>query len=1146
MSQTLTLSPTRTVEPPRSIKCPFAEQEFQNIRAHHGTLASTGCTKEFCQAGRAIHTDEPRIGENRSLSSVEQDAQNFLLELYREGFYNGEEAFQKRKEQVLSEIRAGAIEGIVRHDRSRGLVAGNWTQTAKELKFGVQRAWRNSRKCIMRSHCEELELCDFRTVRSSEGMATQLLKAVRRAFNEGNIQPTAFVFPPREINSRGPMIWNHQILQFAGYDAGDGSVIGDPMSVELTKCTYCISHIYLFILIANDVAIIDLGWEPPQEKGKWDLLPLVTMADHDDKPYIAEIPADIGKLVDIRHPAYMAEFEKLNLKWVPFPALTRLGFDIGGVQYSAAPFIGWQVTSRISTLPNADLSRFMDAEIGVRNLADPFRYNVGQDIIREIGLTNGKFNDDVEEFEDLHESEKLWMMSRAQAELNYAVHWSFSQARVTITDSLTASKKYSRYDDDFQKKTGFRLPSDPYWLAPPQGSIIPLWHRGGAPNYQPKPMICKHVQDPLKAWEREKNRGLPALGPPRYAPTLHTPVDVFAQLDIREGTVPNIKIKTRPCVEKVRVGVGATIQELICPHNDPGTLISVYYCSAGTIAERLAAKLHKWVQKLVRGSSFISLKPHIEPLNNVRGSDLIAKNIILVVASSTGQGEIPNGEAFTELCEQLMLSAPPGHFRDFKFSILGNGDSRYSNTFNGGAIKLHGHFKRLGGIPLAGGLFNGDIAMNPFPLGSLKTWLTKLEPSLTQTAVQSVQWIQRPGATTITKNNFASPVTISVLPSQGNVQQYDNHQQQLLSTLKDGAVVSTSPQAQKEGFGSLLLDLSVSGQMFEEMSCIQVLPINASSKVRRALLALHIQPSTNTNLSLEGTNLSYTKFLTEFVDLELPFMKFEWLDSIPSAASQGLTKDSFGKLSILEALESLNSIITPLCTDDAIDIRRKLCLDMPLLRTRTYSLASSHLYNSRLKKSADTINSERKICVMTKIIPGGRFSSTFLTESPHPALLKYRIVDSLCGPQLRRNYLAPFIIVAIGAGFGPVRALLQWRIATTVAAGRTLPPLKRGVSLFLGLKECDIELCLDVLNEALALDLIDVLNVVISNAEKRRVYAELPRHGRLVREKVVKGRGVVFVCASKDAEEGTRRAFDGVLGGSVKEILGERYLREVF
>ena len=262
------------------------------------------------------------VGENRSLQVVEQEAIDFLRVLRAEGVYDTEDSFQSRLDQVLGEIKTGSVKGVAREDHSYTLVAGTWTQTRQELEFGIRRAWRNARKCIMRSHCDELRLCDLRGITSSTDMVTELVSRVSDAFNGGNVHPTAFVFPPRNANARGPMIWNNQILQFAGYEIEGGAVMGDPMSVELTS------------------AIIDLGWQPPEPRGRWDLLPLVAMAEG-DSPAMIELPANLRKLVDIRHPKYTTEFERLDLKWVAFPALTRLGFDIGGVQYTAAPFIGW-------------------------------------------------------------------------------------------------------------------------------------------------------------------------------------------------------------------------------------------------------------------------------------------------------------------------------------------------------------------------------------------------------------------------------------------------------------------------------------------------------------------------------------------------------------------------------------------------------------------------------------------------------------------------------------------------------------------------------------------------------------------------------------------------------------------------------------
>ena len=52
----------------------------------------------------------------------------------------------------------------------------------------------------------------------------------------------------------------------------------------------------------------------------------------------------------------------------------------------------------------------MDAEIGVRNLADSFRYNVLPDIVEALGLADGIIGEIAESFEDLPEYERLSML----------------------------------------------------------------------------------------------------------------------------------------------------------------------------------------------------------------------------------------------------------------------------------------------------------------------------------------------------------------------------------------------------------------------------------------------------------------------------------------------------------------------------------------------------------------------------------------------------------------------------------------------------------------------------------------------------------------------------------------------------------------
>ncbi|KAI9704975.1 MAG: hypothetical protein M1836_006755 [Candelina mexicana] len=1111
-----------------SARCPFQTPEFHKVRENHTTLASTGCTKEFCQAGRAIHTDEPRIGENRSIRVVEQEAEGFLQELYNENFFKNKEEYEVRLKHVQADIRNNAVEGLIRQDKTHGLIGGNWTQTPRELEFGLRRAWRNARKCIMRSHCEELELCDLRSVTSSAGMARELIRGISKAYNSGIIKPTAFVFPPRMPMKRGPMIWNSQVLAFAGYEAEDGSIIGDPMSVQLTK------------------EIIDLGWEPPEQRGRWDLLPLVTMADG-DLPVIAELPSNLRKLVEIRHPQYNAEFEGLDLKWVPFPALTRLGFDIGGVQYTAAPFIGW----------------FMDAEIGVRDLADSFRYNVLPDIINALDLTRGRFVKGVDSFEDLPEYERLAMLSRAQSELNYAVHWSYLRAKVNMTDTLTASMKWCHYDDEFEKRNGYRLPADPYWLAPPQGSIVPLWHRGGAPNYQPKPMICKHVEDPTKAWAREKQDWSIPSKPLRSVALLtehkHTKVQMSSddwRLSMLRKAVaqkPRKQIPSRAPLIAQPQQYGAIVYTREPIETAPtNTSIAILYCSAGTIAKKIANKLYERVATLIKGSSAVALCPSIETLDTLEVSDLTLDKILLVVVSSTGQGDIPaNGSEFSDMCSKLS-STPEA--RGFRYAIFGNGDSRYVTTYNGAATKVDEHLRQVGGIRLAGEVFAADTAVETFPLSAFSLWWDKLQITIRDLATnrlekQIVCSVEECGSDSDTLSEG------SMNGCMGDTERYRNHGQQLRFHFQEATLIASSPEVDEDHQGSLLLTLDVGNTPYEDLSCIQVLPVNSPSKVLRALKALCVDGCTKVDVipSSSGENPTYETFLSEYVDLELPFREFRWLRATKYTSATSLAEEIRSKSSILDVLEFLHDKNTLAYVRDA-SLRHEMCMDMPLLQTRNFSVASSLNYlktcDPRWRPHQDSDGN--KVDIMVKIHPVGRFSNAFLRDCSMPASLKIYFMDSISSDRLRDHRLSPLIVVATGAGFGPVRCLLQHRIyiaQNELAAGSSLTAQRTyGISLFLGFKCSDIALAKEILDEAAKWKLVHSLCIVPSNAEKVRVYDKLKAEDakKELRAKLLEQNGVVFVCTNPSAAKATKAAFKDVLGGNVVRLLGERYVEEVF
>lgn len=414
----------------------------------------------------------------------------------------------------------------------------------------------------------------------------------------------------------------------------DGTILGDPARKQITQ------------------DIIALGWTPPCPKTKWDILPIVAMAENDE-PAIGILPKEITELVHITHPSYPT-IDSLNLNWVKFAALSRLGFDIGGVQYTASPFIGW----------------WMDAEIGVRNLADTFRYNALPSIVKAIG-----WKETSTPFEDLPEHERLLWLSRAQTELNYAVHYSFLKAGVTCISTLAASESWCAFDDQHLKEKGYRLPADPYWLSPPQGSIVPLWHRGAAPNYQPKPLIAKHRFDPVKVWKRR--HGIP----------------------IEDPSEDGKKIKLHDAVT----------QE---------SKVHVLFAGTGGTASKLAERLRKHL--LARRKSMLG---QYGCLNSFDTNEIHENDLILSIVATTGQGELPsNGLDFKKkfTCSEIPINV--------KYSIFGLCDDAYASTFNGAAHIANTIFHENSVAPLLkNNVHAGNVAVENPPLAAFEQWWKNVE-----------------------------------------------------------------------------------------------------------------------------------------------------------------------------------------------------------------------------------------------------------------------------------------------------------------------------------------------------------------------------------------------------------------------------------
>ncbi|PWY88332.1 putative nitric oxide synthase [Aspergillus heteromorphus CBS 117.55] len=1023
MPMTMSTSPSQ---------CPF--REYEKIISKNPILTPTGCTEQFCQAGRMNHTDEPKIGENRPLETVRDEASGFLWQLWQDGIYT-EHEYNERRTQVMDEIERSAKEKIVwSREVKRVSKTSTWTQTPEELRYGLRLAWRNSRKCIMRSRYQELELCDLRRVNTSVGMATAILEEVTKSFNNGQITPTVFVFPPKSVDGNGPMFWNKQVLNFAAYELDNGSVLGDPSNVQLTK------------------DIIDLGWTPPTPKGRWDLLPIVAMAEN-DAPALVEIPDNLRRLIDIEHPDYPG-IGKLDLKWYQFPALSRLGFDIGGVQYTAAPFLGW----------------YMDAEIGVRNLADTFRFDSLPDVAKAVGFSIDSYRQrqeysEIREMGDLPDYEQLRWLSRAQAELNYAVRWSFLKKGVTCVGTLAASSDWCQYDDDHAEKNGYRLNSDPYWLSPPQGSIVPVWHRGGAPNYQPKPMICRNRYDPVKSWQRQKSA------------TEAYPV----RLVRKEGSWVTEVLS--PFTSNPSERNGSTATEAVSEAKL--NTVRICYCSKGTTARILADKLHNSVKKCAKTFRVAFSSLNALDLHKVDPSD-----VILVVASTTGSGTFPtNGDEFAKSTRHLLKTLTTD-FSQLRVSVFGVGDSAYPN-FNAAAIDVYNFFSKLGVSPIAGGLVKADVASEALPLRLFHRWLDVVESSLTG------------GIDELTENPEDE------LIAQG----------EMLRKFNSATLVSkSSPSGEEDGLILMALD----GIEHAEMTHLRLLPTNSPSQVSRALAALGID-NPHQQMPFSDRKLqqwTYQDFFLYLVDLEDRFKTQSWTTQ-PRKYNEPV-------------LETLERLINPSQLTDPL--RLSICLDIPLLRPRAFSVASSTHYLG-----------DKKVELLIKPHRQGRFSETYLSTLSPDALVKYCLVPTSPASDLP-VVQKPLIAITTGSGFAPVRSLLQQRIHIAQASeGRNTCPFRPSpISLFAGFRRVDEDIIRSTASLAEEHGVVDLSCLVPSNREKKRVQDFLWDRRDEVRAKLVDQGGYVYVCGSAVMVEGVRGKLGEMLGADVALSLGDRYVEEVF
>lgn len=373
---------------------------------------STPCTPQVC-LGSAMAL--PSRTAPRSPKEIVAEAEDFFQQYFSSIRRLNSPVHLSRWEQVQKEVAE----------------TGTYQLTQTELIYGTKLAWRNAARCIGRIQWSKLQVFDCRSVTTTSGMFEALCTHIKYSTNKGNIRSAITVFPQRTDGKHDYRVWNSQLCGYAGYRQPDNSIIGDPMHVEFTELC------------------LKLGW-----KGKgsqFDILPLVLSANGHDPEYF-DIPEDLILEVPILHPRY-EWFADLNLKWYALPAVSNMMFDCGGIQFTAAPFNGW----------------YMSTEIGCRNFGDSHRLNLLEVVAKNMGL-------------DTRSPVTLWK-DKALIECNLAVLYSFQIKGVTIVDHHTASESFMKHlENEVRLRNG--CPADWVWIVPPMsGSATPVFHQEMALYY---------------------------------------------------------------------------------------------------------------------------------------------------------------------------------------------------------------------------------------------------------------------------------------------------------------------------------------------------------------------------------------------------------------------------------------------------------------------------------------------------------------------------------------------------------------------------------------------------------------------------------------------------------------------------------------
>ena len=137
----------------------------------------------------------------------------------------------------------------------------------------------------------------------------------------------------------------------------------------------------------------------------------------------------------------------MQIQWYSVPVISDMRLEIGGLDFTCAPFNGW----------------YMLTEIAVRNLADSHRYNLIPQMAEKMGL-------------DTKHPRTLWK-DKALLVLQEAVLYSFQEKGVTLVDHHTASEQFLDFCK-VEESRGRKVQAEWSRIVPPSaGSTMGVFHK---------------------------------------------------------------------------------------------------------------------------------------------------------------------------------------------------------------------------------------------------------------------------------------------------------------------------------------------------------------------------------------------------------------------------------------------------------------------------------------------------------------------------------------------------------------------------------------------------------------------------------------------------------------------------------------------